>query len=590
MVRRDLPALYVYLLFGAFAAMFFALCLGFARGAAFEGPDELEHLRFSMYVTENGALPPPTGQLNGEYHQAPLAYLLIVPMVAVLDLTGFELFDTPESNNPSYPHLTAFAGNDNKNFLLHSKAQENRPIRVSLFVLRMLPVFSGMLNLAICFRLFRLLFGTQSPQLWLSISAVAFLPQMAYISAIINNDSLVVLLSSCVLLILVDTQHKRMNVYRAGLLGIVVGATALTKISGASVGLVVVAFWLMNRSWWRYAPVFVISATLVFGWWFFHNWLQYNDPFLINAITTTWGGSAVPVESRTVIHSIGQSIYAYFTFFARFGRGAVSVADWIYRVYDVMFWLSFTGTLYVLWKTRYSLSVTTRKIIIGIGCLILGWLIMLVSGSNIYWSNNQGRYMLPALGGLALVFAVGVSAWFPKRFINGFSIFTICLLASTAFISVHGYFLPSYQILPPTITYTQPLYRYSDIAELYSVEPSVIEGSAGDYLSITLHWRALRPTNDNIRFVLETVTENNKVVDIISRESHPATGNLLAHDWEAGQLWAERYVLGIPSNAIAGNYLLKVSVVSGENRAKLPAYDSQGVAVLPLTVQVRVLP
>jgi hypothetical protein len=295
------------------------------------------------------------------------------------------------------------------------------------------------------------------------------------------------------------------------------------------------------------------------------------------------------VQLRGMIHSLGQSIYAYFTFFARFGRGGVGVADWMYRLYDVVFWLSLAGTMLTLWNARHRYSPTTRKIIVGMGCLMLGWLIMLVYGSNIYWSNNQGRYMLPALAGLALIFAVGISVWFPKRWASAFSVFVISLLAATSIISVYGYFLPSYQISPSNITDARPLYQFGDVVALYEVEPNVIEGQQGDYLTITLHWQALQETMRDLRFLLETVNDDGSAADVIYRESYPATGNLLAQDWEIGQRWAEHYWIAIPLDAMVGDYALRVSVIDAESGALLSVKNPDGEIASSLIAQVRVV-
>jgi len=77
--------------------------------------------------------------------------------------------------------------------------------------------------------------------------------------------------------------------------------------------------------------------------------------------------------------------------------------------------------------------------------------------------------------------------------------------------------------------------------------------------------------------------------DVIARDSHPATGNLLAMDWQAGQTWAERYIVQIPLDAPAQTvFQLVVGLFDREAQSGPAAYDADGNALTPLIGRIAI--
>src|SRR5262249_10836680 len=106
---------------GIILAVYVILAVSFSLGPIFEGPDEIEHFRYIRTVSLTGVLPPADGQPRGEYFQAPLYYLLNVPLAWLFHSDNFDTIAARK--NPFYPNDIAVPGSDNKNLYLHTRAE-----------------------------------------------------------------------------------------------------------------------------------------------------------------------------------------------------------------------------------------------------------------------------------------------------------------------------------------------------------------------------------------------------------------------------------------------------------------------------------
>jgi 4-amino-4-deoxy-L-arabinose transferase-like glycosyltransferase len=517
------------------------LAFGFSQGPIFEGPDEIEHFRYIQTLARTGQLPPPDSQRGGEYHQPPLYYLLNAPLLSLLDDTGFDQFE--ERSNPFYPHEISIPANDNRNLYLHTHATETSPVAQAVHILRLVPLLFGLLTLLICERLFARLFSQQSVRL-LALAIAAFQPQFAYLSAVINNDSLLILLASAVLYLLVDATQRGLTGRRALLLGIICGAMLLTKTSGLFVGIAVALAFALNRSWWRWLPLTGAAVLIVAGWWYAHNTLVYHDPFLTEAWRRTWPDDVIENRARAFTLALSRLPFAYQTFWARFGGGAVGLPDAIMRIWDALVVLALVGGLLRLIRNRDRTHWRMGVILLTFGLI---WIAATFYVATIAWSGIQGRYLLPGIAVWAALLAGGLLAWIPLRVrpvaAGGFTLG----LGALAFTALLGFFLPAYRPSPPvTDNLTALNYEYAGAARLISSQLLTSSAAPGELVVVTLTWQALTTPQDALRVYVHAIApDGSPAQDFIGRDSYPGTGNFLSEDWQAGDTWSEHHLIPV---------------------------------------------
>jgi hypothetical protein len=563
---------------------FFVLALGFSRGALFEGPDEIEHFRYIKTLVETRALPHPTAQPMGQYHHAPLFYLIAAPIVALSDTTDFE--DIDGRFNPFYPHEISSVGNDNKNLFLHTDATNESPLAKTVFLVRFVGIVCGLLTICIVYLITKELFSDVSMR-WLSLGFVVFLPQFAYISSVINNDNLLILWSTLCLYGLIMAQKHGMTTSRAWFIGLMCGLAILTKLTGIVLGLPIAVLFLLNLRWWKYAVWVLLGIGLGCGWWVAYNTLTYQDPFLANAYATTWPTDIIDSGSRNFNLILQRAPFAYSTFFARFGAGAIGVPQAFLSVWDALVVLSLLGSGILILRRKPPIHI---KLWLILWVFALTWVIFVLYRSYSAWSGIQGRYLLAGIGAWGTLWAVGIRAWLPQRLAHLGTIGLLSVLSSLSFMSLQLYFLPAYRSLPYTSTLTTPLFRYGDVAELMEISPHPVVVRAGELLEVTLQWRVLNPTEQSLRVFLHTITPSGQTMEnIIWRDSYPSGGNFLSEDWQAGDAWAERWVVRIGEDAPEGTYLLLVGLYESTTQTPLSEYDANGNRALPIVLEVQIV-
>jgi hypothetical protein len=127
-------------------------------------------------------------------------------------------------------------------------------------------------------------------------------------------------------------------------------------------------------------------------------------------------------------------------------------------------------------------------------------------------------------------------------------------------------------------------YRFEDTAELIGMSPANPKAHPGDVIHLTLYWRAVGPGVASWQAYVHSVES-----DVVRRDSLPATGNLLASDWTAGQTWAERYVVQIPASAPPQTvYTLIAGLYDPATGRTLDAVNAQGDPVAPVIGRIAI--
>lgn len=220
---------------------------------AFEGEDEPWHFMYVKALADGQGLPvqPDTGpyQWHQEGSQPPLYYTL-----AALSTLGVDTGPPQEvfRQNP-FATIGGVGGEGNKNLVLHSP-QEAFPYQGPYLALHRARLVSALLGLAAVVFTY-LLSRVVLPHNLVATAAaalVAFNPRFLFVSATISNDTLVVALATIVLWLLARLAKDGLTLQRAVWLGILLGLSALAKLS--SLALLPLSLLALGYASWHHRP------------------------------------------------------------------------------------------------------------------------------------------------------------------------------------------------------------------------------------------------------------------------------------------------------------------------------------------------
>jgi hypothetical protein len=574
------------ILTGVILAGFTLLALGFSSAPIFEGPDEYDHYQFVQFLIEHQRLPNPLEEKGRQYHQAPLYYTLIAPLAALMPDTTYQQY--ADRFNPFRGYLFYLPGNDNKNVYLHSQ-NEQFPYTASataqaVHILRLISVGLGILTLLITGRIFRRLWPDSPARRILALGVLGFWPQFASMFGVISNDTLLFCLATLALWLILRISESGISLKNSALLGGLLGAALLTKISAVFLVVPVGVLFLLDRRTWKVAPVVLGVMLAVCGWWYVRNWILFGDPTGARALfELTQPGEAIAAGNFAPEVGLARLPFAYQTFWARFGDGRIPVGDGVYWFYSALTLVALIGMVMAGARQLRQIKDTPemRRVLL-VGVFTLAWIGLLVYYASRAANGHQGRYLLPGAAGWAALISAGWLAVVPRRFENITALSIPPLLAAVASVCLLGYFLPSYQVDAASAAYVPVTYRYGDAADLIGIEPPVTYTRPGEIVTISLIWKALHPSSQAMQMYLHTVEG-----DLVRRDSLPGTGNLLASDWQAGQVWSEQYRIQIPEDAEEQKmYTLVAGLYDPEGATSLPALDASGSEIQPVVGKI----
>jgi len=478
-----------------------------------EPPDEGAHYAYICYLLEQHRLPEQSFSADHnevkEGHHPPAYYAL----VAVL--TGWLAPYQPYHQylNPYLP-----VGRDDPQAVqqfLHP-VQERFPWRGPLLaahIARLVSLAMGCLSLMLTFRIA----SSVSPgSRWLPLLAAgtfAFIPQLTYISAAINNDNGAILAGALLtwqmmrlLQPLSRARHTRTVVF----LGLLWGCGILCKVSLLSMLPAIAGSLLLCKGYdnSRPSPKRVVldgvlvfcAAGLVSGWWFWRNLQLYGDPIAWNVWMSTYSEFArkLPISW----HYAGRFLWDQFTsFWGKFGWGRVMLPTSLYLVLLLVTLAGLYGIVRHLFRPRPDRSVESHRVVvlflIAGGFLVSTWRLGLSQDTV----AAQGRFLFPALPAIATLLSIGWSAWWPQEkreqacrvLLCGPMVLSICVVLCLL-LPVHIH--PVHAGLPLT---AQPvaqgmLGEWWEVVGWHASAPII-----GKEWSLTLYWRARRPLTDEAR-------------------------------------------------------------------------------------------
>jgi 4-amino-4-deoxy-L-arabinose transferase-like glycosyltransferase len=557
----------------------------------FEAPDELQHCAFVAWLADMGTLPQINAQNPGlmaqEGAQAPLYYWLAATLLGRLPHDQADKLAVP---NP-HANIGEPLRPDNKNRVLHDMAQEGWPYQgTALFVhvVRALSTLMAVGTVCAIYCIGRIAFPDRAGLAYGAMGLAAFTPQFLFLSSSVSNDNLVILIASWVLVVLALwlKMQQRPGLVQLGVLGALLGLGVLAKMSGLllwplAAGVLV---WLAWRSrgfrWllWAFPVVFSIALALC-GWWFLRNLRLYGDLTGTSVLLQTLGGrrDALPSNLAGILAEFRGFRYSLWALFGWFN---ILAPEGFYLIVDAMVTLGLVGCCIFLFRSLRRQPRATCEIL----GLLLIWLGLMAAGV-LRWAvliSSQGRLLYPALSTIALVLVVGWAQLLPSRSrwplgILGLAAWAVCAGLCAAFVIRPAYALPkrvrALDELSPVPSGLQV--RYEGCCELVGFVPPDEPAHPGDWVGLTLVWRALEPVDQNYSLFVHARTTDGQLVGQL--DTLHGSGMYPTGLWHPGEIIADKIFVPVLRRAdTPGLIRFQVGLYERATMETLSASSSDG--------------
>lgn len=392
-------------LLAAGCVLYVLLCLAWNWSTpAWEGFDETSHVDYVEHLLETHSLPVlPSNNLEG---QQPPGYYLIE--VALLKVTGLPLppkpISAPVVNGPQFSHVgeCRLCGG-----------------MLTLRLMRLISTALGLLTLLLVYlALSRVFVSTWYAAV--ATVAVGFIPEFQFVTSIVNNDGLSFAISAAfffVAVLVVRSRGGERYVALSILMGAVLGLDFWAKeYAFALIPIAPLAILAATRSAKKIVvggALAAASAVFVMSPLLYRNWHHYRElwPF--------------KVERASIAHDLPPSVVArhpwdptlwtsmpremWISFWYSGGWGQIRFPGWVYVVVAVVVVPLLVASAIAILRSRRGAGVVDN--VLAAALLMLGPILMYVGAFYSALSIQQfpGRYLFPALGGVAIWLLLGTS-------------------------------------------------------------------------------------------------------------------------------------------------------------------------------------
>jgi len=537
-----------------------------------------------------------------EGSQPPLYYA-----VAALLTAGIDTGDMP-SLMVANPHAQSGVPGtpDNANQFIHYR-QEPFPWRGTALAVHLIRLFSVLLGVGtlLCTYALALFVLPGRPAIAVGAMAInAFIPMFIFTSASVNNDSLVIFLSSLSLVLLVRAIQRGAPPGLLLALGGVTGLACLTKLSAlgllplACLGLALAA---QRRGvagrpgvirWAGQCALVIIPASIIAGWWYFRNWQLYGDLLGLNTMVAVAGGR----PPREVLSDLLGEFQGFrYSFWGVLGGFNILLRPaWVYAVLDLVCAVAAVGLVLPACQARRRRTSGPPALELW---LLAAWTVI-EAVALLRWTSmtlaSQGRLMFAALAPICLFLALGLIGplaprhqWVAARVIGGL---LFLLAAVTPFAAIR----PAYE--------PQPLLAVADVptsARRYEVDFGGVmrllawEAGArvtpGASLPVTLYWQALAPVDEDLSVSVQLFSWQQALGQ---HDSYPGGGLWPTSRLVPGQVVRDTHLIPVRRDAKGPTPgWISISLYRFSTMEKLSATDAQGQPVVfPILTRIALDP
>lgn len=522
-----------------------------------ESPDAYFHFGFIEHFSREFTLPPRENPqdhpwTHAVYH-APLYYMLSGLLIAPIDTSDFpDLYPKNPHARIGLPHSL-----NNHNYV-SIKGDPWQQTYLAVYVVRAFSILWGAVSLIAVFTLARIF---RPNHLWMAGVAGFFLvstPQFLYMSAVINNDNMVVACGLVTLTMLIYMIKYRYTWRLIIIMAVVMAAGALAKVNAlplypvVALGLSWVAYrdrvgW---RTWFMWGvTVFGIWA-LLDGWWYVYNFIESGDFTATEPLAIAAGGaSGVPTGADALW---GEFIGVYYSFWGLFGWFNIIAPQIFYDYITIVLSIALAGCLYGFLRQRIQ-----RDDAVIIALLVFHAILVFIA----WWrfrgmvSAAQGRMLFSVLALLVSMVAYGLTVYKPRWT----RILPVILIAG---VMVAGVSFP-FTLLQPAYAKPAQLDDIPPDVNLVDVRygPVVLRGYTiadtpvhwwqyqvpddREFVEITLYWQPLEQTDEPLSMFVQVYApdEHFEPVEVGKVDSYPGRGMMRTDNWQTDIIYADRYYL-----------------------------------------------
>ncbi|MBI3734053.1 MAG: DUF2142 domain-containing protein [Chloroflexi bacterium] len=582
----------------------------------FETGDEPFHYAVIKHLADGHGLPAQDSQQpqawNQEGSQPPLYYLLGALATFWIDTGDFA--DRLRRNPHATMGIPVYGSNDNRNIMVHTPAEQFPYQRTTLAVhlLRWLSLLMGAGTIYATDQLARQITKHRMASV-LAAMVVAFNPTFLFVSTSVNNDSLIILLATLILLQMIRVWQYGATHSSIIRLGVLAGLASLSKLS--ALGLIVVATLLVLIRSMRSAsevpgrfsqPLATVDfktmlsgvvglltpVALIGSWWYARNVFLYGDPTGLNVMLAIVGARPGEQPIWQILQSEAEGLWL--SFWGMFGWFNILAAPWIYSLFNLLTIGALLGLAFLLTDVK---RITTEARSIGALWWLAFWLLILF----VSWARwtlmtpaTQGRLLFPAISVAAIFLSIGLVALIPRALTQaGVILLGLILFAVALRIAVLD-IAPAYTPAPlvasvPPVAAREPIH-FGNALELVGVELPRASAHPGEALSMTLYWKAATPMNQDYSIFVHLVDSAD--LHDAQRDTYPGLGLRPTTQLQPGDIVRDVYSMSIDAAALApGRRQWRVGVYDVATGKRLSAtIQGQPAGDNPLIGDIELLP
>jgi hypothetical protein len=560
----------------------------------FEASDELWHFGMVEYIAENGELPvqDPDNRdtiYRQEGSQPPLYYALAAALITPIDISDADEF---RQENP-YARAGRPGEFGNKNLVLHPF--DPPPMRgtvLAVYLIRTLSMMMGVVTIWAVYQIGQLI-APHRPVVGLIAAVItAFNPMFVFISASVNNDTLVIMLDALVIWLGILTMRDGFDTRRSLAIALLIALATLTKLSALVIVPVMAlgALWVAQRDkdWQGLlilgASMFVAWATIA-GWWYYRNIQLYGELFGTNMMVQIAG--ARPNDDVSLFGILFTEFTGFrMSYWGIFGGFNIQTTAIFYALIDFAVFLAIFGVMFLVAqliairdfsyaRRELTLMLYLLAVVLIGGIALLGWTSQTLA--------SQGRLMFPFIAAISPLLAVGMveliwwmlfllsppdrsfvragdavpddvlrrSIQWPIRFLGGFALLIPFVTIAPAYRAPEPI-----DALPASDRITSVYADYGPI-ELVGYEHSDRRYLPGDPVRLTFYWRVTEQTDEDLTLSLTLTSPYDDRLGGI--DTFPGAGTLRTSTWEVGRIYPDTYNMRL-LRAINQRYPFRVDV------------------------------
>jgi hypothetical protein len=539
-----------------------------------EAPDEPAHISYARFIAREGHLPTTLAQRREAGYRAawpPLYHFLVAaPLAAIGDTPPTRLKsvgDTPRRLIPTNGQTIAA--------FIHTadEAWPWRGLPLAWHLARFISVGLTALAVLATYALAWNMTGRRG--LALAGAALhATIPQILFVGSVANDDNLLILLSSLLLLALVTFSRRPgpLAVHHTFLVGALLGLASVAKYNALPLWPLTFIWlgWLLWRdpATRRPGPILARLVALLGGllltggWWFFFVWQHFNQVetqgWLRGSFAALTAGTA-DASLRQIgtglsltlppLTSWGEWFATLFkSFWGLFGGGStIELAGWLYWLLAALTLLALSP-YFLRSPLRPSLSPHPSALILLLFLTPLLFLPLpivrfVLSGQIV--ETAQGRHLFPALPAIALILVWGFSRLTPHAsrfplYALRFLLHPVSLILLTILVSLYGLARIRASYPPPIPLYTTA----GALAAEHRLDASLTDeitlagyetGPPGDgILPLTIVWQARAvPAED---YLIDVSLAGPAGEPVGGWLGHPVGGRYPTRAWDAGDI------------------------------------------------------